>query len=326
MPDPGETAEGDRPPLDPEDPLFEFLRGMWELVSREQPLEPQRLRHEVIALLGARPAPPHETDRRPADQARDLVENAWDSEERGPYLALDALRLDPDCADAYVYLGSISGEEPQLAFVLFGLGMMAGSVTLGPEVFENGAGEFWQIPETRPFMRALEGAARTTWELGERAMAVDYYLELLRLNPEDNQGARYALLSLALELQNPPLAASIFSAYDETSAQFAYARALGAFQRAGDVEESRGLLAMAIALNPGVVGFLTGARPLPDEVPAAVAPGSEGEAAICADLFFDAWQQTPGALEWLASASVTAAPAPSSPAPKAKREGPRAID
>jgi tetratricopeptide (TPR) repeat protein len=331
MSDPGEPAGGARPPVDPNDPVFVFLKAMWEMLNLQQPLEPMELRGEVAAVLAAHPAPPRLPGMTADEQAQALADEAWEAEERGPYMALDALRLDQDCADAYVYLGTISGEDPQLSFALFGLGMLAGSAAIGGDTFEQSVGRFWREAETRPFMRALEGAARATWEMGEIPLAIDYYLEMLRLNPDDDQGARYSLLALALETGHSELAGGIFQNYEEPTAQLAYARALDAFQRLGDCPESQALLAAAVGVNARVVEFLAGTQEPPMEAPTSFAIGSEGEAALCADLYFDAWQRTPGAMEWLAGAPAApvppAAPIVTAAAPaKTKREGPRAID
>lgn len=40
-------------------------------------------------------------------------------------------------------------------------------------------------------MRARAALAGTLWRLGRREEAVDHQRELLRLNPNDNQGLRY---------------------------------------------------------------------------------------------------------------------------------------
>lgn len=60
---------------------------------------------------------------------------------------------------------------------------------------------FWGILETRPYMRALMGLAQTLVELGRVNEALAQFRELLRLNPNDNQGVRYPLLSELVRAQ-----------------------------------------------------------------------------------------------------------------------------
>ena len=79
-------------------------------------------------------------------------------------------------------------------------GVAAGERALGKQAFEEYAGHFWGILETRPYMRAREGLAQCLWEAGQREEAAEHYRELLRLNPDDNQGVRYSLATLLLDL------------------------------------------------------------------------------------------------------------------------------
>jgi tetratricopeptide (TPR) repeat protein len=70
---------------------------------------------------------------------------------------------------------------------------------LGRETFEEEAGHFWGILETRPYMRARQGLAVCLWELGEREEAIEHYREILDLNPGDNQGIRHELAGRLLD-------------------------------------------------------------------------------------------------------------------------------
>lgn len=314
--------DDDQPLFDRNDPLFAFIEGMWQFLNRHEQLDPIVLRQEAETLLARHPAPEPRPGTTAREQAQDLVDEAWESDDRGPYLALDALKLDANCADAYVCLGHNMGAEPELALAMFALALLAGSSTLGAEMFERHAGEFWGIVETRPFMRALEGMARTTWEMGQHDVAMAYYHELLQLNPTDNQGARYPLLALALESANRDIAEGLLGAYAaDTSAMWHYGRALDAFQRLGDANESRAALATARSANPHVPPFLSGARSLPEDEPDLHSRGEQSEAVVCADLLLDAWEATEGAIAWLRGQSGPP-PAPS----KEKRQGPRVVD
>lgn len=78
---------------------------------------------------------------------------------------------------------------------------------LDPSLFETQAGDFWDISETRAYMRARIKLAdliydiayeKETVELWERVVA--HYQELLRLNDSDNMGLRYRFPFLLLYL------------------------------------------------------------------------------------------------------------------------------
>ncbi len=179
---------------------------------------------------------------------------------------------------------------------------MAGERTLGRRVFEEDAGDFWLIFETRPYMRARAMLAATLWRLGRREEAVEHQRELLRLNPRDNQGLRYRQAHWLLALESYDELEALFAAYAEDRVPgFAYAKALAAFRRRGDDASSRGLLAEARELNPHIPAYLTGRKTLPDQRPAYTVFGEETEAIDYAAGAGELWGNVPGALAWLES-------------------------
>src|SRR6266508_371017 len=98
-------------------------------------------------------------------------------------LARQALDLSPDCADDYVLLAEETARSAKEAADLYAKGVAAGERALGKPVFEEEAGHFWGIVETRPYMRSRLGLARALWALGKRQEAAAHAWELLRLNP-----------------------------------------------------------------------------------------------------------------------------------------------
>jgi hypothetical protein len=58
---------------------------------------------------------------------------------------------------------------------------------------------------------------------------------MLRLNPNDNQGARYRLLSVLLGADRPDEAEALLAAHDEASALWSYAGVLVALKKADRV-------------------------------------------------------------------------------------------
>jgi tetratricopeptide (TPR) repeat protein len=124
-------------------------------------------------------------------EAQELMYEAFEA--RGPRcvaLALQALVISPNCADAYVLLADETASSNEEARALLEEGVAAGERALGPQPFEEDVGYFWGILETRPYMRARAALAETLWALDRREEAVEHHRELLRLNPNDNQGLR----------------------------------------------------------------------------------------------------------------------------------------
>jgi tetratricopeptide (TPR) repeat protein len=236
----------------------------------------------------------------PEEEAQELASEALRARgRRRVALARRALKLWPDCADAYVVLAD---QEPDLdrALKLLALGVAAGERALGPEPFREDAGHFWGLIHTRPYMRARFGLADVLWHGGKREEAVDHFRELLRLNPGDNQGVRYRLAHALLALRRHDELGHLLDAYpEEGSAEWAYTRALLAFRRQGDSPGSRACLTLALRHNQMVPAALLTRNEAPP-VPALFGqPGSEWEAMSYASSFGEAWEDTPGALGWL---------------------------
>ena len=71
---------------------------------------------------------------------------------------------------------------------LYAKGVEAGELALGPRGFKEYAGHFWGFLEICPYMRARAGLASTLLQLGDVDGALAHYYDMLKLNPNDNQG------------------------------------------------------------------------------------------------------------------------------------------
>jgi tetratricopeptide (TPR) repeat protein len=235
------------------------------------------------------------------ERAQDLMYDAWDldSPARALTLAYKALGISPLCADAYSFIADRTANEA-LAIDLCRRGVEAGRLALDPSLFEDCAGQFWGVFETRPYMRALHFLGLEAAGQGLHVEAADAYREMLRLNPNDNQGARYLLLDALLALGRDDEAAALLKTYREDgSAHWLYSRALMRYREKGDVAPARTALAKAFAQNPHVPPFLTGRKPLPRTPPLFVGWGDKDEAVAYAQDSAAPWTVTPGALAWL---------------------------
>lgn len=246
-------------------------------------------------LQGRRPG-----KRAEKDKAQELIYAAWEtSGEKRIELALQAIETDPDSADAYVILAeAASGIREVLD--LYAQGLEAGERSLGKESFRDDAGHFWSVLETRPYMRARAGLAQCLWVVGEKEAAVGHYRDMLRLNPNDNQGIRYLLLSCLQEIGRDAEAWELLEQYsDEASAAWTYSWALADFRRNGDSPDTRKRLQKAFEVNPHVPAYLLGRKRIPGRLPDYIGFGDETEAFSFAAGSLRVWKKTPGALAWL---------------------------
>jgi tetratricopeptide (TPR) repeat protein len=241
----------------------------------------------------------------PLDEAQSLIYEAWNSEGSEKIgLARRALDLSKDCADAYLILAEEEAKTQEAALGLYRKALEAGKRALDPALFAASAGKFWEIMETRPYMRARLGLAECLWDLGKKDEALEHLRELMRLNPKDDQGVRYILLQCLLESGADEELGALLDRYGkDTSPEIRYTHALWMFRREGPGQAANALLKEAIKANRHVPGYLTGKQRLSKRVPEAAHEGSAEEAEAYAAGAFDTWHRTLGALDWLASRS-----------------------
>lgn len=240
----------------------------------------------------------------PGDEALDLAqEKAFDAM-AGPTarkrvaLAREALALSPRCADAYLVLAQET-RDPGKALGLYRQAVAAGAESLGDAAFDDDVGSFWGLIQTRPYMRARHELALALWSGGARDEAIDHYQDMLRLNPNDNQGIRYLLIDALLELGLDARAAALLKRYkDDGSAAWAWSGALLAFRRTPGGAAARKALSKAVETNPHVPDYLLG-RPLPAKLPAYIGRGDEDEAIAYVHDAAGAWTAAPGARAWV---------------------------
>jgi len=273
--------------------------------SGDPPFDVRAL-ESFLSQLGPSP----ETDD-PLAQAQDIMWDAWDLTDRRRRIALakKALKISPLCADAYVMLAIEAAADNDEALDLYRRGVEAGEKAIGEAAFRDDVGHFWGILETRPYMRARQGLAQALWALGQRDEAVAHYRDMLRLNPNDNQGIRYLLIDCLLTLGWDGDAAELIKRYaDDGAAAWAWSEALLSFRRGGDTASSRAALSRARKTNRHVPAYLLGHKKMPRQLPTYISWGGVDEAIAYVEGAAEAWAAAPGALEWLAAAAPSRAP------------------
>jgi tetratricopeptide (TPR) repeat protein len=236
------------------------------------------------------------------DEAQEIMYDAWEAptRQRAAALAEKALTISADCADAYNLLAEEKAESLEDAIDLYRKGIEAGERALGKKAFKEDVGYFWGLLETRPYMRARAGLAQSLWEDGQREEAVAHYWELLRLNPNDNQGIRDLLMPCLIELDRDKDAEKLFRQFEEDGmAVWMYSRALLDFRKHGESANADMSLKAALDENKHVPSYLLGRKKMPRALPGHYSFGDDSEAVLYAHGNRAAWKATPGALEWL---------------------------
>lgn len=237
------------------------------------------------------------------EKAQFMIYDAWEAPTRrkAVTLAKKALKLSADCADAYVLLAEETADTLEEALDLYRKGVEAGERALGKETFTESVGYFWGFIKTRPYMRARAGLAQSLWETGQHEEAVEHYWDMLRLNPNDNQGIRELLMPCLIVLGHDKDAERLFKMYREDGmAVWMYSRALLDFRKHGDSPAADKSLKAALEENKHVPAYLYGDKKMPRYLPELYGWGDEDEAVYYVHGNKAAWEATPGALEWLA--------------------------
>jgi tetratricopeptide (TPR) repeat protein len=261
--------------------------------------ETMKFQKEMLAMFDQLRKP--KSKKQLLDGAQELIYDAWESSPaRAVKLARQALEISPDCADAYVLLADLEAATIRERIDLLRQGVAAGRRALGKRFFKENEGHFWLELDSRPFMRAMAALANILWEIGRGDDAIELWREMLCLNPNDNQGVRYMLLSCLLELNRDEEAEELLVCYaEDASVEWSFGAALLAFRAGGDSPSARRKLFAARKQNPHVPPYLLGSKKIPKRLPEYISFGDETEAVSFAARNLAGWAKTPGALEWL---------------------------
>ncbi len=233
------------------------------------------------------------------ERAQDLVFEAYELPQQQAKKKIDeALRLDPDCIEAYEFLAETQ-RSPATRMPFYKSGVDIGRRIFGGESRDKRKGMFWGMHETRPFMRCMQHYADCLYATGKKQECVAHLEELIELNPNDNQGVRDQLLLYLIELSEFEKFKKYDKQFDGDVGAFPlFNRALFAFKTEGETAASNKLLKRAIKHNVHVPAKLESAKPIKD-FPDTYGFGDENEALYYAAFARHIWLHTVGAIGWM---------------------------
>jgi tetratricopeptide (TPR) repeat protein len=268
-------------------------------------------KEELDAFIGAfnqrsmKPSAKKKAAANPKHEAQDLAYQAMETRDpiQSGKLCEKAIKLDPHCVDALMHLARLSCEDGDEMIEHMQMVVDIGERGLGGKAyFDENEGHFWGLLETRPYMRAKAYLAQVLVEADKNDQAIGHYEEMLRLNPNDNQGLRYPLLGLYLLVGNLEGVRRLFKEFeDEGSAVFAWSLVLERYL-SGDESGAAKAIKKARKCNKHVEKYLTGRTAMPKKLPSYYGMGDENEAIVCTVSIGDAWKRHPKAVEWLKQA------------------------
>jgi tetratricopeptide (TPR) repeat protein len=217
----------------------------------------------------------------PIADAQELVWDAWDEDnpvERRA-LAKKALKLDADCTDAYNILGyEEKNTDKRLGYFMRALDSF--KKRYDQTYFDENTGYFWGVLETRPYMRALLGYGQSLWALGKSKEAAETLTGMLTLNPNDNQGVRYILVSWLLINDDRESAGKLLKTYKEGSACIVFSALLLHILEKKSKKVIQKSYDAAVKANEYVVPYLLKKKKIPAASPEGYTFGSKEEAVI----------------------------------------------
>ena len=175
--------------------------------------------------------------------------------------------------------------------------------------FRDHVGEFWILPETRPYMRARLALVNFLIAQGQHEDAIGHMQEMLRLNPGDDQGVRWLLLEWYCNMNWMDKAWPLLEQYqDEVTPFIALTRVCLEFQKYGPSEALASKLQVQLEQNPYIAAKLLDQDSISPYAIESFQAGDEDEADAYCQCFRALWKSTPEALPWLGSVYRELAP------------------
>lgn len=154
----------------------------------------------------------------PLDDAYELLDKAQyaKTEKQAKKLAQQAYDICNECFDAILFLVDLEKDLLKREQMLEE-GLNKEKERLEKEGFfkKDCIGNFYQIFETRPYMRGLNYKAHEYANLGKLKLSKEVCLEILKLNESDNTGARYLLMVIYAMLEEEKELLKLANKYNE---------------------------------------------------------------------------------------------------------------
>ena len=209
----------------------------------------------------------------------------------------------PDHIDAIHHLAMISLDHgfTDQARELWEQSVRIGRKAFSPD-FQYGQDHLkWIDLDNRPFLRCLHGLALAKYHNGQVEDALQLFMELLSLNPNDNQGVRSMAIEALCKLGKYEEIIKITDNYrNDIMPETLYGRALALF-KLKQRRRATAALKKAIDYLP-LVGeeLLKKKHKLPKTVrPGVVTVGGDDEAYLYWQTSGQFWEKDPEAYEWL---------------------------
>ncbi|MGN0502987.1 MAG: tetratricopeptide repeat protein [Ruminococcus sp.] len=186
----------------------------------------------------------------------ELAETALSKKEALKY-AKKALEIEPDNVDAEAMVAELTANSAESLLDKFKKLIDKTEVSLKSQGYfdDENIGEFWLIPETRPYMRLRAKYVDLLLDCMMFRAAAKECENMLRLCENDNLGIRYRLMHIYAYLEDEGAAIKLFKQYEEEqSAMFLLPLSM-LFYKLGDFKKSAKYLKELNSVNKDTLKF-----------------------------------------------------------------------
>lgn len=203
------------------------------------------------------------------DDAYELLEKAENTKSKAQAIkyAKEAYDMCPDCFDAVLFQVHLE-DNPLKRWKLLEEGLEFEKDRLEDEEYfkKDNMGHFYGIFETRPYIRGLFAKADYLILDGKIKQARDVCKEILKLNENDNTGARYLLMAIYAYLEEENDMLKLYKKYPEENLEMLFPLFI-LYYKQGDDKKAKEYLDRINKANPDFIKFFKGTMKENTKVP-----------------------------------------------------------
>lgn len=214
------------------------------------------------------------------DDAYELLEKAENAKTKTQAIryAKQAYNMCPDCFDALLFQAHLE-DNPLKRWKLLEDGLEYEKNKLETEGYfsKDNIGHFYSIFETRPYIKGLYAKADLLILDGKIKQARDVYKEILKLNENDNTGARYSLMAIYAYLEEENDMLKLYKKYPEENLEVLFPLFVLYYKQSNN-EKSKEYLDRINKVNPNFIKFFKGTMKENNKIPKGYySPGDSSE-------------------------------------------------
>jgi hypothetical protein len=175
--------------------------GIWNPLEDGWQKHPKTIEKWAKPIIAFGPRPMFEMEQvlpgdTPEDSFDDPITRSNDlrnagKRREGIEILMKLAEADLRCLNAHAHLGNMVFDlSPRIALLHYEVGFRIGRLSLGDDF----VGVLpWEFIDNRPFLRCMHGYGLCLWRLERYGEAEEIFQQMLWLDPDDNQGARFLL-------------------------------------------------------------------------------------------------------------------------------------